>query len=131
MQHLHVDWSRRCYDRFLRADFRRLGILLSLPIPMINYFMTYHHVLKINKDWHGTGMTLPRGGHGWGNTSAIPTVITWTHGGKQAYIEGSYDNWSTRTPMHKVMTSIRVKRQIVFKWNNPSTCNMANCDEHI
>jgi len=56
---------------------------------------------QINKDWHGTGVTLPRGGHGWGNTSAIPTVITWLHGGEQVYIEGSFDNWSTRTPMHK------------------------------
>ncbi|RZS03202.1 hypothetical protein BHM03_00033379 [Ensete ventricosum] len=26
----------------------------------------------------------------------IPTMITWTHGGKEVFVEGSWDNWKTK-----------------------------------
>ncbi|KAK6919209.1 AMP-activated protein kinase, glycogen-binding domain [Dillenia turbinata] len=31
----------------------------------------------------------------------IPTMITWSHGGKQVAVEGSWDNWRTKTPMQR------------------------------
>jgi hypothetical protein len=32
----------------------------------------------------------------------IPTVITWGHGGTVVEVQGSFDNWTTRTPLHLV-----------------------------
>lgn len=26
----------------------------------------------------------------------IPTMLTWSHGGKEVAVEGSWDNWKTR-----------------------------------
>ncbi|KAK6918720.1 AMP-activated protein kinase, glycogen-binding domain, partial [Dillenia turbinata] len=31
----------------------------------------------------------------------IPTMITWSHGGKQVAVEGSWDNWRTKKPMQR------------------------------
>mmetsp|Transcript_1125 Transcript_1125/g.1995 ORF Transcript_1125/g.1995 Transcript_1125/m.1995 type:complete len:266 (+) Transcript_1125:402-1199(+) len=31
----------------------------------------------------------------------IPTVITWSHGGNVVEVQGSFDNWSTRQPLHR------------------------------
>lgn len=30
------------------------------------------------------------------NEQGIPTIITWTYGGKQVAVQGSWDNWKTR-----------------------------------
>ena len=58
---------------------------------------------------NGSSVSLPRGGRGTTSaegaggegTVSIPTVLTWTHGGERVEVEGSYDNWSTRTPLHR------------------------------
>ncbi|CAI9087119.1 OLC1v1021111C1 [Oldenlandia corymbosa var. corymbosa] len=31
----------------------------------------------------------------------IPTMITWSHDGKEVFVEGSWDNWKTRTILEK------------------------------
>nr|XP_029124224.1 SNF1-related protein kinase regulatory subunit beta-2 isoform X8 [Elaeis guineensis] len=31
----------------------------------------------------------------------IPTMITWNHGGKEVFVEGSWDNWKTKKPLQK------------------------------
>lgn len=31
----------------------------------------------------------------------IPTMITWSYGGKDVAVEGSWDNWKTRFPKIK------------------------------
>ncbi|KAK3232717.1 hypothetical protein CYMTET_56958 [Cymbomonas tetramitiformis] len=31
----------------------------------------------------------------------VPTFITWSYEGNQVEVQGSYDNWSTRTPLHR------------------------------
>ncbi|KAJ4850721.1 SNF1- protein kinase regulatory subunit beta-2 [Turnera subulata] len=31
----------------------------------------------------------------------IPTMITWTHGGNDVTVEGSWDNWKTRVPLQR------------------------------
>ncbi|XP_038983564.1 SNF1-related protein kinase regulatory subunit beta-2-like [Phoenix dactylifera] len=31
----------------------------------------------------------------------IPTMITWSHGGKEVFVEGSWDNWKTKKPLQK------------------------------
>ncbi|KAJ1427116.1 Immunoglobulin-like fold [Sesbania bispinosa] len=31
----------------------------------------------------------------------IPTMITWSNGGKEVAVEGSWDNWKTRTPLQR------------------------------
>lgn len=31
----------------------------------------------------------------------IPTMITWSHGGKEVVVEGSWDNWKTRKPLQR------------------------------
>lgn len=31
----------------------------------------------------------------------IATLIEWIYGGNEVYVEGSWDNWSTRSPLHK------------------------------
>jgi hypothetical protein len=30
------------------------------------------------------------------NEQGIPTMITWTYGGKEVAVEGSWDDWKTR-----------------------------------
>lgn len=30
------------------------------------------------------------------NEQGIPTMITWSYGGKEVAVEGSWDNWKTR-----------------------------------
>lgn len=32
---------------------------------------------------------------------ARPTVIRWAGGGKEVYISGSFNNWSTKIPLNK------------------------------
>jgi 5'-AMP-activated protein kinase regulatory beta subunit len=32
----------------------------------------------------------------------IPTVITWAHGGSVVEVQGSFDNWTTRSPLQQV-----------------------------
>ncbi|PON90293.1 SNF1-related protein kinase regulatory subunit beta [Trema orientale] len=32
---------------------------------------------------------------------AIPTMITWTYGGKEVAVEGSWDNWKMRVPLQR------------------------------
>ncbi|XP_010936416.1 SNF1-related protein kinase regulatory subunit beta-2 isoform X2 [Elaeis guineensis] len=31
----------------------------------------------------------------------IPTMINWSHGGKEVFVEGSWDNWKTKKPLQK------------------------------
>ncbi|KAG1366744.1 SNF1-related protein kinase regulatory subunit beta-2-like [Cocos nucifera] len=31
----------------------------------------------------------------------IPTMITWNHGGKEVFVEGSWDYWKTKKPLQK------------------------------
>lgn len=31
----------------------------------------------------------------------IPTVISWAHGGNSVEVQGSFDNWSSRAPLHQ------------------------------
>ncbi|XP_077211241.1 SNF1-related protein kinase regulatory subunit beta-2 [Tasmannia lanceolata] len=31
----------------------------------------------------------------------IPTMITWSHGGKEVAVQGSWDNWKTKKPLQK------------------------------
>uniref|UniRef100_A0A1D1ZLK0 SNF1-related protein kinase regulatory subunit beta-2 n=1 Tax=Anthurium amnicola TaxID=1678845 RepID=A0A1D1ZLK0_9ARAE len=31
----------------------------------------------------------------------IPTMITWSHGGKEVAVEGSWDNWRTKQPLQR------------------------------
>ncbi|XP_015879914.2 SNF1-related protein kinase regulatory subunit beta-2 [Ziziphus jujuba] len=31
----------------------------------------------------------------------IPTMLTWSHGGKEVAVEGSWDNWKTRMPLQR------------------------------
>eukprot|EP00250_Pteridium_aquilinum_P020646 c24894_g7_i1 orf=543-1343(+) len=33
--------------------------------------------------------------------SALATMIQWNHGGNNVSVEGSWDNWSTRSPLHR------------------------------
>lgn len=33
----------------------------------------------------------------------IPTMITWTYGGKEVAVEGSWDNWKTRFVKKKII----------------------------
>ncbi|CAL9114589.1 unnamed protein product [Musa acuminata var. zebrina] len=45
----------------------------------------YEDVLKVCQTPQGMRMI-----HG------IPTMITWSHGGKEVFVEGSLDNWKTK-----------------------------------
>eukprot|EP00249_Psilotum_nudum_P014783 c25001_g1_i1 orf=81-788(+) len=33
---------------------------------------------------------------------AIPILVQWNHGGNEIFVEGSWDDWSTRVPLQKV-----------------------------
>ncbi|XP_038712279.1 SNF1-related protein kinase regulatory subunit beta-2 [Tripterygium wilfordii] len=35
------------------------------------------------------------------NEQAIPTMITWSYGGKEVAVEGSWDNWKIRVPLQR------------------------------
>ncbi|KAM7263309.1 hypothetical protein ACFE04_000992 [Oxalis oulophora] len=35
------------------------------------------------------------------NEQGIPTMITWSYGGKDVAVEGSWDNWKTRVPLQR------------------------------
>uniref|UniRef100_A0A2P2KJ33 5'-AMP-activated protein kinase beta-2 subunit n=2 Tax=Rhizophora TaxID=40030 RepID=A0A2P2KJ33_RHIMU len=35
------------------------------------------------------------------NEHRIPTMITWSYGGKEVAVEGSWDNWKTRVPLQR------------------------------
>ncbi|XP_024443389.2 SNF1-related protein kinase regulatory subunit beta-2 isoform X2 [Populus trichocarpa] len=35
------------------------------------------------------------------NEQGIPTMITWTYGGKEVAVEGSWDDWKTRMPLQR------------------------------
>ncbi|KAJ4819918.1 5'-AMP-activated protein kinase subunit beta [Rhynchospora pubera] len=52
----------------------------------------------INYNWptdsNGPYMAEPSG-------KGIPALITWSQGGNIVFVEGSWDNWSTRTPLQK------------------------------
>ncbi|XP_078182274.1 SNF1-related protein kinase regulatory subunit beta-1-like [Carex rostrata] len=49
---------------------------------------------KWTNDSNGPYMGEPLG-------KGIPTLITWSQGGNIVFVEGSWDNWSTRTPLQK------------------------------
>ncbi|MCO5580934.1 hypothetical protein L7F22_034808 [Adiantum nelumboides] len=38
----------------------------------------------------------------------IPTIIQWTYGGHEVYIEGSWDNWQTRTRLQKAANDFTI-----------------------
>ncbi|GAB2233711.1 hypothetical protein Droror1_Dr00002940 [Drosera rotundifolia] len=44
-------------------------------------------------DSHGVGYSRP--------VKGIPTLITWSHGGNNVAVEGSWDNWTTRRFLHR------------------------------
>jgi hypothetical protein len=48
----------------------------------------------------------------------IPTVITWSHGGSVVEVQGSFDNWTTRTPLHQV----RLRSAAQFLCATARTC---------
>jgi 5'-AMP-activated protein kinase regulatory beta subunit len=31
----------------------------------------------------------------------VPTVFTWSHGGRQVYITGTFNGWQEQIPMHR------------------------------
>jgi 5'-AMP-activated protein kinase, regulatory beta subunit len=31
----------------------------------------------------------------------VPTVFRWEHGGRQVYIQGTFNNWERQIPMHR------------------------------
>ncbi|KAF2288825.1 hypothetical protein GH714_015961 [Hevea brasiliensis] len=35
------------------------------------------------------------------NEQGIPTMISWSYGGKEVAVEGSWDNWKTRVPLQR------------------------------
>lgn len=37
----------------------------------------------------------------YNNEQGIPTMITWSYGGKEVFVEGSWDNWKTRIPLQR------------------------------
>jgi len=50
------------------------------------------------------GPEFATGSSGWptgapDRTPLVPTVLTWTHGGAAVAVEGSYDGWTSRTPL--------------------------------
>lgn len=47
---------------------------------------------------YGYGTQMQSGQH---QQQGIPTIIQWTHGGDEVFIEGSWDNWLNRTRMQK------------------------------
>lgn len=46
---------------------------------------------------------------------ARPTVIRWAGGGKEVYITGSFNNWSTKIPLNKRFCSSRVISLTCFR----------------
>ncbi|CAL9132833.1 unnamed protein product [Musa textilis] len=35
------------------------------------------------------------------DNQVIPTMVTWTHGGKEVFVEGSWDNWKTKKSLQR------------------------------
>ncbi|GER37524.1 5'-AMP-activated protein kinase beta-2 subunit protein [Striga asiatica] len=50
-----------------------------------------------NPSWMQTGSTY----EDTYNEQGIPTMITWSYGGKDVAVEGSWDDWKTRKPLQK------------------------------
>lgn len=63
-----------------------------------------------NPSWMQTGA----GNEEAYNEHCIPTMIMWSYGGKEVFVEGSWDDWKTRLVFFHV--NIVFKLQIVIKY---------------
>ena len=55
-----------------------------------------------NPDLHGGGWVAA--------PALVPTPIVWSHGGTHVVVEGSFDNWTSRTEMHRNGAARRRRR---------------------
>lgn len=51
---------------------------------------------------------------GWpAQPTLVPTPITWSHGGSHVEVEGSFDNWTTRQPLHQHGTDFTIVKLLL------------------
>lgn len=75
----------------------RSPLMFTPQVPVLPILKGSGHPVCQYSTQYSTGSQM-RSDHQKG----IPTIIQWTHGGDEVYIEGSWDSWLNRTRLQKV-----------------------------